>query len=110
MAGDIPVTSGETEKRLLRLIQSLNGGHNSMQKEHASDRTPVSQTPSSSAFETVATYIANLWSPTTSTVPQIAIVTRTPQIITTQQTKICASQQQSFPHVFGTGTWIPHTI
>ncbi|CAI9263097.1 unnamed protein product [Lactuca saligna] len=80
------------------------------QEEHASNHTPVSQTPSNSASETTATCTANLSHPTINSVPQVAIVTTTPQIIATQQTVILVSQQQSFPHTSGIGTWIPHTI
>ena len=52
---------------------------------------PVLQTPSNSAAETEATYIASLWHPTVNPSQQAAIVTTTPQIITTQQTEIAVS-------------------
>ncbi|CAI9273806.1 unnamed protein product [Lactuca saligna] len=110
MAGDILVTSWAEVKSPLRPIQSLDGGKTSIQEEHASNRTPTSQTPSSSMVETPTTYIANLWCPTTSTTQQIAILTTTSQIIAMQKTYILASQQQSFPHVSGTETWILHTV
>ncbi|CAI9298176.1 unnamed protein product [Lactuca saligna] len=110
MAGDIPVTSGTLERSLLRPMQSLDGEQNSVQEEHASNRTPVSQTSSSFAIETAATYIASLWRPTTSTPPKVAIVTTTPQIIATQQIEIPVSQQQSFSHISSIGTRIHHAI
>ncbi|CAI9285565.1 unnamed protein product [Lactuca saligna] len=87
MAGDVPVASGTLERSLLRPMHSLDVGKTSVQEERSSNRTPVSQTLSSSATETVATYIANIWRPTANPVPQVAIVTKTPQIIATQQKK-----------------------
>ncbi|CAI9303984.1 unnamed protein product [Lactuca saligna] len=85
MEGDILVPSGEAEKIPLCSMQSLNSRKNFVQVEHASNRTPISHTLSSSTAEMVATYIANIWRPTTNTTPQIKIVTTTPQIIATNR-------------------------
>ncbi|CAI9297348.1 unnamed protein product [Lactuca saligna] len=93
---------GERRKSMVRPMQPLDGEQVSIQEEHASNCTPVSQTPSSSTAETAATYITSLWRPTINPSQQAAIVTATPQIVATQQTKIHVSQQQSFPHNSGT--------
>ncbi|CAI9260577.1 unnamed protein product [Lactuca saligna] len=86
MAGEISATSGATEKSPVRPMQPLDGGQVSIQEEHASNRTLVSQTPFNSAAETTATYIANLWHPIVNPSQQVAIITTTPQIVATQQT------------------------
>lgn len=110
MAGEIPIVSGALEKRPLHSMQSLEGGHTSVQEGHASNHTPISQMPSSYAVHTTTILTANLWCPAANTIPQVEIVTTTPQIVTTHRTETPVSQQQSLPLTSSTGTWISHSI
>ena len=91
MADEIMATSRALETSLVSLMQPLDGGQVPIQEEHASNRTQVSPTPSTSAAETVAAYIASLWCQTVNPPLQASIETTNPQIVVTQQTEIPVS-------------------